>query len=137
GSRSSPRMLVVEGVADAERVRGEDLDPSRAAADVDRMRDDDASTRRRLGRPARGRQQRHERLGAAVAGGDLRAVDGDLEVVDAETGGGREQVLDRLNPRAVATDGGRVVRVDDALGRGGDRVDVAGNSENDTGVGRR
>src|SRR3989449_10515955 len=118
-------MVVVERVADAERLGGDDLDPAPTAAHPDRVGDlDGPAWRRLLGAPRR-RQQSDERLGATVPGGDFRAVDLDVEVVDAEPGRGGHEVLHRLNPRPVAPDGRRVMAVDDALRRGGNRLVVA------------
>ncbi len=120
--RADRGVVVVERVADPERARGLDVDPARARADADRVRDVDGAAPGRL-RSAPGREeQRDERLGAAVDGRDLGAVHLDLEVVDPQAGGGGHQVLDRLDPGPVASDRRRVVRVDDALRRGRDAL---------------
>jgi hypothetical protein len=128
-------MVVVERVADAERARRLDVDEAAVGADPDRMRDVDRPSPRRLLRPSGSRQQGDERLGAAVHGRDLGAVDVDLEIVDAEASRGGHQVLDRLHPGAVAADRRGVVRVDHALGRGGNPL--APDAEHDSRVRRR
>jgi hypothetical protein len=83
---------------------------------------------------ARAREERHEWLGTAVDGGNLDAVDLDAEVVDAEPGRRGHEVLDRLHPRPVLSHGRRIVRIDDALRRCGNRVAVAGHVEHDAGI---
>src|SRR6266850_2414653 len=114
--RPDRRVLVVERVADAERVRWNDLHPSAVVADPERARNRQRPQPRRLLDAAGEREQRHERLGASVERRDLGPVHLDLEIVDAEPRDGRHQMLDRLDPRAVHADRGRVVRVDDAVG---------------------
>src|SRR2546425_5300493 len=115
-------MVVVERVADAERLGGDDLDPAPTAAHPDRVGDlDGPAWRRLLGAPRR-RQQSDERLGATVPGGDFRAVDLDVEVVDAEPGRRGHEVLHRLNPRPLAPDGRRVMGVGHRLRAGGNRL---------------
>src|SRR5262249_53921351 len=52
---------------------------------------------------------------------------------DAQAGRRRHQVLDRVDPRAVAADGRGVVRVDHTLRSGRDRVAVA-DAEDDAGI---
>src|SRR2546425_4467989 len=115
-------MVVVERVADAERLGGDDLDPAPTAAHPDRVGDlDGPAWRRLLGAPRR-RQQSDERLGATVPGGDFRAVDLHVEVVDAQPGRRGHEVLHRLNPRPLAPDGRRVMGVGHRLRAGGERV---------------
>src|SRR6266850_5990736 len=133
--RADRRVLVVERVGDAERVGRHDLDPAAAGAGADRMRDADGSLARALRRAADGLHELHERLGAAVGRRQLGAVDTDVEVVDAEAGRRRHQVLDRLDPRAVLAERGGVVGIDDALGRGGDGIAVLTDAEDDAGIG--
>ena len=125
-------MIVVERVADAEGRRGDDVDPAPAAADADRIgQRERPAARRLLVAPGCG-EQRHERLRAPVGRRDLGTVHLDLEVVDAEPGGRGEQVLDRLDTRAVLSDRRRPVRVHDALRRRRDVI--AAHPEDDARV---
>src|SRR3989442_3670830 len=130
-------MVVVERVADAERLGGDDLDPAPTAAHPDRVGDLDGPAWRRLLRAPRRRQQSDERLCATVPRRDFPAVDLDGQGVGAEPRRGRPEGPPRLNPRPVAPDGRRVMAVDDALRRGGNRLVVARYPEGDAGVGRR
>ena len=114
------RVLVVERVADPQRVRWCDLDPAPAAAHSERTRDRQGLPQLGLLRAAGGREQRHERLRAPVQRRDLGAVHLDVQVVDAEPGRGGHEVLDRLDAGAVHPQRRRVVRVDDAVDRRGD-----------------
>jgi hypothetical protein len=129
-------VVVVECVADAEGVARHDAHPPRAAADVDRVRQLDRAPARRLRLASGVRQQCHEGFGAAVGRGYLGAVHLDAEVVDAEAGRGRHEVLDRLDSRPALSDGRGVVRIDDTLGRSRDRIAVGTDAEDDAGVGR-
>src|SRR5215467_5158555 len=118
--RPDRRMVVVQAVADPERVRRHDMDPPPGAAHSERTRKRQHASPRRLLQAARGREHRHEGLRAPVQRGNLGAVHVDLDVVDAKPGRRRHQVLDGLNARALHTEGRRVVGVDNALGPGRD-----------------
>jgi len=61
----------------------------------------------------------------------ISAVHTNVEVVDAEAGRRRHEVLDGLDANAVPTDRRRVVRIDDALGRRRDRLAVLADAEDD------
>jgi hypothetical protein len=124
-------MVVVERVADAELARRHDLDPALTAAHPQGLADGDRAAASALGGPARRVQKRHEGLGAAVHRGHLDALDLDVEVVDAEAGGGGHEVLDGLDAAAVVADRRRVVRVHDALRRRRDRGAVRADVEDD------
>ena len=119
------------------RGSGHDLEPAAARPHADRVRDLDGPAAGGLLDASRGGQQRDEGLGAAVGGGDLRAVDLDVEVVDAEPGRGGHQVLHGLDAGSVAAHRGGVVRVDHAVGRGPDQLAVRPGAECDTRIGRR
>src|SRR5262245_15337751 len=129
-------MGVVERVGNSERVRGYELDPATAVARADRMRDSNRPLTSALRRAPGCQHELHERFGAPVRRRQFRAVHTDLEVVDAEASRRRHEVLDGLDPNAVATDRRRVMGVDDALGRGGNWLGVLTDAEDDAGVGR-
>ena len=114
--RPDRRVVVVQRVADPQRVRRHDVNPPPGAAHSKRARKRQHPAARGLLLAARERQQRHEGLRAAVERGDLGPVHLDLDVVDAEPGRRRHEVLDGLDARRVQAQGRRVVRVDDALG---------------------
>src|SRR5262245_42574712 len=106
-------------------------------ADADRMVDDQRAPRRRL-LSAPGRvEECHERASAAVESGDLAPLDLDLQVVDAQAGGRGQEMLHRLDARAVPPDRRGVVGTADALRGGGDSVGMTALPKDDPRVRRR
>src|SRR5215470_11617587 len=133
--RPDRRVVVVERVADAERVRRHEVNPPSGAPDAERTRKREHPASRRLLQATREREQAHEGLRASVEGGDLRPVHLDLEVVDPETEGRRHEVLDRLNAGRIHPQGGRVMGVHDALRPGRDPFPRRAHLEHDARVG--
>src|SRR5712691_748240 len=128
------RMGIVERVGDAEGLRRRDLEPAVAVAHPDGLAYDEG--------PARGGKQRgagrveeiHEWLGAAIEGRHLLRGDVHDQIVDAERGRGRHEVLDGAHADAEGSHRGRRAPIDDMLDISGDQGAVSRAEEN-AGVG--
>jgi len=128
-------MVVVEGVADTERVRRQHLDPAALGADADRSGDGDRTARSREAHPPRRAKQIHEGLGAAIGRRHFRPVDVHHQVVDAERRRRRHEVLDRAHLHPERADRGRGIAIDDVIGVRGDQRAVR-SPEQDPGIRR-
>jgi hypothetical protein len=119
--RAEHRMREVDAEVELEPGERVEARPLVAVAGLDGARNAQVFLRRLLLDDARRLQQEHVGPRAAIHDRQLGTGDVDVEVVDAETGERRHQVLDRRHRRGAVIERGGKTRVADVAGDAGDR----------------